>query len=109
MTGVATWGETLQARREAAGLSQEKLAALSGVARETIRAIEAGHEPRPRTRAVIDEALAAGPIVDRVTRLENQIADLKADLARVVELLQRDADTQGSPSRVRRPGPRGRQ
>ena len=53
----------LRGMREAAGLSQEGLAALSGVRASTISRIERGliARPNPRTMAALEAALAAAP------------------------------------------------
>ena len=55
--------DTLRSRREAAGLSQEGLAAVSGVRASTISRIERGVivRPNPRTMAALEAALSSAP------------------------------------------------
>jgi DNA-binding XRE family transcriptional regulator len=55
----AASGELLREQRERAGLTQEKLAERSGVARQTISRIEAGHD-KPHSRVVRLLAKALG-------------------------------------------------
>lgn len=52
-----SWGRRVQKRREALGLSQERLAALCGMRQSTISRIEAGSCPRDSTKWVLAGAL----------------------------------------------------
>lgn len=55
-----TLGEILQAKRLLAGLSQSELAAASGIAAGTIRAIEQGRRPDPQFSTIVALAAALG-------------------------------------------------
>jgi transcriptional regulator with XRE-family HTH domain len=58
MEYLADIGETLRGRREAAGLTQAQLAALSGVSQPTISAIESGKDTSTATLRKLGDALA---------------------------------------------------
>ena len=52
----------LKTAREEAGLTQEQLAAKSGISRQTIIAMERGVQPMWRTARQLAEALGADPV-----------------------------------------------
>jgi len=104
---VESWGESLRERREAAGLTANQLGTRSGVSGETVRRIEAGlTDPSALTRRKIDDALARGSEADRLTRLEREVAELRAVLAEVLVLAERLAGPQEPQPRAGQSGRR---
>lgn len=102
---MESWGESVRRRREDAGLSMERLAALAQVSRATIASIEAGEPCRDTTRRAIERALEAETSEDRISRLEAEVAELRRDLAVLLGFAERLA----SPPAPRPPdGPSGR-
>lgn len=102
---VETWGESVRRRREGAGLSMERLAALASVSRATIANIEIGEPCREATKRAIDRALESGSVDERISRLENEVAELRRDLAVLLGFAQQlTGQQQSQPSA----GPAGR-
>ena len=89
MANTASWGESLRQRRQDAGLSADQLGAKAGVSGETIRRIERGISTTPGTQRKIDQALAAGSHVDRLSQLEREVAELRRDLAALLGFAER--------------------
>ena len=112
---MASWGESLQERREALGLSAEQLGARAGVSGETIRRIERGSKTSALTQSKIEKALEGGSpqerfdaLDERFSLLEREVAELRRDLAAVLGFAERLVVQQAPPPAGPRPGPRGR-
>ena len=58
MRDAKEYGEDVRRRREAAGLSRERLAALVELSSRTVANVEAGRGSNPATRRLIEQALA---------------------------------------------------
>jgi transcriptional regulator with XRE-family HTH domain len=108
LSNVASWGESLKDRREAAGMSADQLGAKAGVSGETVRRIERGENPSSLTRRKIDDALERGSDADRLSRLEREMVQLRQELAALVELAERLAGPQVSRPASRPTGPQRR-
>ena len=68
VTFLALLGQGLASARTARGLSQEELAALAGVSRKSVNALEAGHHgPTLRTLLRLLTALGAGSLQQLAT------------------------------------------
>jgi len=89
-------------------MSADQLGAKAGVSGETVRRIERGHETTPGTIRKIDEALAAGSHVDRISRLEREVAELRRDLAALLGFAERLAEPQAARPANRQSDPKSR-
>lgn len=75
MNLVSTYGEFLRARRTAAGLTQERLAEISGVQQSTIAALERGRrQPSDDARRRLADALLIRPRTFLLNRRRDVVA-----------------------------------